>query len=665
MVTIGAVRRIEMRHIRQWVSAVGGGTINTDSATRLGTSEVRLLAAGALRSALLVALIAVAGDACRNGVAAAPVIYWFLMAALFLPLAYRMLQKDVSRLECIGSVTVAGLSTYVVKLMPDPRMFRMFDEYLHWVTAERIFTDQHLFGTNTLLPISPIYPGLEIITTAFSHLAGTSITTSALVILGCARVVSVAAIFLLIERLAGSHRIAAVAALAYMGNSSFLLFHAQFAYESLAIPLFVLVLFSFTFFSGQGSSEGRAALNVFQTPYLLIAFILFAALAVTHHVTSLMLTAVLFVLAGLEYMPRGSRSATPLTRRASLVLAIACSIFVLFWNYYSASPIYLYLMPMFDSGLQTIYKVLTFKTSGRVPFKGEDGSVQPLALRAIGLIKLLLICGCLAFAFLRLFFTTWAAQKDAMTGGRPFSWVAYDTSMVALVAGLAVLFPATVLLRLSDASWEMGHRLGAFVFIGVAPCIAYTAICIHDRARKTALAAVMATGVLTTCFIGGIITGAADQIVPSPYRVVADAHSLENTGIAAARWTRKWLGCSNRIGADRINRLLSATFGCQTVVTSLYDGIDISSLVHSEDLSEADLGLIRAAHLDYLLVDMRLSTARPLFGVYYERGEAREISVRPMDTHAVAKYSAANGVGRAFDNGIIYIYDLRGSRDVP
>jgi hypothetical protein len=323
------------------------------------------------------------------------------------------------------------------------------------------------------------------------------------------------------------------------------------------------------------------------------------------------------------------------------------------------------LMPMFESGLQTIYKVLTFKSSGRVPFKGEDGSVQPLALRAIGLLNLLLICGCLAFAFLRLFATTWTAQMWAKANKQPSSWIAYDNSMLALVAGLAALFPATVLLRLSDASWEMGHRLGAFVFIGVAPAIAFTALAIRDRWRSSFIASVTACAVLTTSFIGGIITGAADQIVPSPYRVVADAHSLENTGIGAAEWSRKWLGCGNRFGADRINRLLAATFGCQTVVTSLYDRIDISGLVYSEKLTENDLGTIRAAHLDFLMVDMRLSTARPLFGVYYERGEAREVSVRPLDTYAVGKYSASNGIGRVFDNGIIYIYDLKGGRDAP
>ena len=63
-----------------------------------------------------------------------------------------------------------------------------------------------------------------------------------MIVVGAARVLMMLALFLLYERACGDSRLAGVGALVYAANPGFLFFDAQFAYESLALPLAVFTL---------------------------------------------------------------------------------------------------------------------------------------------------------------------------------------------------------------------------------------------------------------------------------------------------------------------------------------------------------------------------------------------------------------------------------------
>jgi hypothetical protein len=108
-----------------------------------------------------------------------------------MPVAVRLLKVDVSRTERIGLVLVLGVALYCVKVLQSPTAFIQFDEFLHVRTAIDILEDGRLFGTNSLLPVSPRYPGLEIATTAIVNLTGLSIFLSGVILLLAARVVFV------------------------------------------------------------------------------------------------------------------------------------------------------------------------------------------------------------------------------------------------------------------------------------------------------------------------------------------------------------------------------------------------------------------------------------------------------------------------------------------
>ena len=63
-------------------------------------------------------------------------------------------------------VILLGLALYAVKVLHSPTGFTHFDEFLHWRSALDVVERQRLFVPNSLLPISPHYPGLEIVTLA-------------------------------------------------------------------------------------------------------------------------------------------------------------------------------------------------------------------------------------------------------------------------------------------------------------------------------------------------------------------------------------------------------------------------------------------------------------------------------------------------------------------
>jgi len=112
--------------------------------------------------------------------------------------------------------------------------------------------------------------------------------------MGCARLTLVAALFLLVDELVGSPRAAGVAVLVYAANPNFLYWDAQYAYESIALPLAILAVFFLARRKGQRPSR------------LAIVSSSAAALAVvpTHHITALALAAVLLGWAAAAWLSR-------------------------------------------------------------------------------------------------------------------------------------------------------------------------------------------------------------------------------------------------------------------------------------------------------------------------------------------------------------------------
>ena len=134
--------------------------------------------------------------------------------------------------------------------------------------------------------------------------------------------------------------------------------------------------------------------------------------------------------------------------------------------------------------------------------------------------------------------------------------------------------------------------------------------------------------------------------------------SIEPMAIETALWAREWLGPGNSFTADRINRLLLAGYGRQDVKVMIAQGVAPSRVFSEEKLSPDDRYALERSDIDFLLVDLRLTTSPPVLGFYFEpwdpdRGE-------PLSPTALLKFDDVAGVARIYDNGWIKIYDIRG-----
>ena len=167
----------------------------------------------------------------------APVLFWFGLLLIFVPIAGRVLMQGTHRRERLTLILLLGAALYGVKVLGSPSAFTYIDEYIHVRSTQDILRTQHLFAANPLLPTASYYPGLGTLTASLVDLTGLSVFTSGLIIIGVARVLISACVFLVAEKVTGSSRTAAGASVIYAANPMFLFWSASFSYENLALPL--------------------------------------------------------------------------------------------------------------------------------------------------------------------------------------------------------------------------------------------------------------------------------------------------------------------------------------------------------------------------------------------------------------------------------------------
>lgn len=608
---------------------------------------------------LALVLVAFGYSTARSGGELATLFYWLGLLGIFTPTAIRLAGTSASRHERIGLVVLAGLALYMVKVLHSPLDFTFHDEFLHWRTASDIYLSKRLFLENPILTVSPLYPGLEIITTAFAELSGLSIVDAGLVTVGAGRVVFMLALFLLFERVGRSAQIGGLATLLYMGNSNFLLFDSQFSYESLSLPLATAVL-CIALVEQQTHRFRAWQLLVIVAPIVM-------TIAMTHHLTGYALGG--FLLAWMLASPLirvGWRDTLTVGLTGALTQAA-----ILGWTRFTGNVAQGYLGPVVSGGLNEFFRLVVGTDGGRQLFQGATGQVSPVWERIIGLLSVAGIVALLPFGISQIVRTPLGNRRPqpgvaVMQATMLRAWHRNKGNAVALVfAVVALLYPVMLGLRLTTSGWEIANRSSEFIFWAVAYviCLGFLAL----RSRRVAEGVWRAAFVIwaTIIFLGGTIAGWPPWArLPGPYLVSADSRSVEPESIAAAEWAGLHLEAEGRIAADRINTLLLANYGHLWPVTHQHDRLYISPVYMSERLGGYELGLIRAVRLQYALVDQRLAQSLPRVGVYFEVGEpGSERYSAPPPLENLMKFDRLPNVSRLFDSGNIQIYDVEALND--
>jgi hypothetical protein len=365
--------------------------------------------------AIGVFLLTIAGTLSRKGSGWAIPLFWIALALIFSPPAARFISRNISRTEGVGLIIILSIGTYLANYLRSPILFRAFDEFLHWRTAYDIIQSGALFTPNSMLPISPFYPGLENVTAALVSLTGLSIMEAGAVILVTARLIMLLGLFLLFERLSGSVRTAGIGTLIYMGSSTFFSFDAQYGYESLALPLAIMVVFML-YRRGVHEKHWRPGWNI------LTAIAAFAVVA-THHVTTYMLVALLLVWACTDIFTHFREGIT----NNPLDLGFWTFALGVVWIATVATSTVGYLTPFINDSLNSFYGVLTGTSKARQLFVDSAGGSAISLDRVLAIASVLVLMGGLAIGLWH-----W--------------WLHYRKNAFAIVLMLvAVIYPALYL----------------------------------------------------------------------------------------------------------------------------------------------------------------------------------------------------------------------------
>lgn len=369
-------------------------------------------------------LVALADMAARASMHLAALVFWLGLLMLICPIAARLLSTAASGGERLGLVVLLGMGLYGVKMLHSPLYFTFVDELQHWPTAGDILSTSHLFHLNSVLPVSSLYPSLEIITEALSALGGLSIFASGVIVMAVARFMLALALFLYYRQIGGSARIAALGVMLYMANPNFIYFDAQFSYESLALPIAVLVLYALA------RREGAPANQMAGLAAVLVLGI--AMIVTTHHMTSYMLAAFAVLWAAIAALKGGVRAAVGPGGVAVLTIALALA-----WLCFVASLTISYLAPNFVDAMQQVVKLIARESGPRQLFHSStSGYVAPVWERIAGFGSIVCILVGLPFGWL----CVWR--------GRPCSAPVLAHALAALI------YPPTLFLRLTSGGAE-------------------------------------------------------------------------------------------------------------------------------------------------------------------------------------------------------------------
>lgn len=556
--------------------------------------------------------------------------FLFGLLLIFVPNLLRLLSSAPSRFERMYLLCGLGLTFYIIALMMSPLHISTFDEFLHWITADNILRTKHLFSENSLLPVSPYYPGLELVTNAISSLTGLNTFYSSIPLIAASRILTVLALFLFYEKITNSSRMAGIATAIYMANPHFIFFDVAYSYETIALPLAICVLYILARFENVGGEHRWI---------IFTSWIVVCALTFSHHMTDYVFNGLLLLWVVVSFF-----SATPRKARIHLitllifscVLAVACAFLV------QGNPVWGYLSSYFEIAFQELGRIITGSGSSRPLFTSTGAAPSPIWDRFLMLGSVAFVAFSLPFGLL----TLWRLHRR------------YTLPMMLGIFTLA--YPVAQAFRFTSLGSEIADRSAAFLFLAVAYVM--TVLITHfwpTRGLSKRTIALVA-GVISVILLGGVIldAGAGLTELPGPYAVGADNRSIEADGIDAALWSLAYLGPNNRLGTDRTDQMLMSTYGDQRIVTELDDNLDVSPLFASPQFDDADRALLSAGKIHYIVVDERLSTAVPVLGFYFVTDEPGAYQyTTPLSREALNKFDTVPQINRLFDNGNVVIYD--------
>jgi hypothetical protein len=610
-----------------------GATPIPTQATAHSVQRISFPAAYAVLVATSVLALALLDDAARTGTRGMATWFWISLLVMVIPAAVRLLGTNAGARERLGVLVLLGAGLYLAKVLHSPSEFTFSDELGTLRTTQDLNRTGHLLTANSIAKGFPLYPGVDLVVLALKQTSGLPLFTSALLVIGTVKLVLVVALFRLLELATRSARLAGIGVLIYLANPNFVFFDAQFAYESFALPLAIAALVLVGLALRDDDQRHRIALTG-------LGALVAVAVVPSHHITSYALAIILLLW---TIALRGGRQRWgQWTIWPVLVVLVATVAAIGTWLLIVGGATSGYLRPVLGAAVESAYDFITGSSGGKAPFHAAGSPTNSLLEQVFGFGSVLVLLLLLGLG-------VWRLRKH-----RP------PTALAAALTVIAMLYPVSLLLRLTQAGAETSNRASEFLFVGLAVVAGGVLASLASRGDGSASARshVLVGIVVGLVFAGGIVVGwPPSSRLPGPPLVEADPRSVESYGLAAARWAATHLPHGSRIVADRANALLMSAYGGVDPQIGAVDRLAVAALITSPRFDTTERRIVALGHIAYIVVDRRLTAELPAFGVYVDHDEPDAYNHhRPLPLAAITKFATQPGLVRIYDNGAVSIY---------
>ena len=589
----------------------------------LPVSVVPIIAATGL---LLVAAACTAGRLGHSGSPWVNRTYWLGHGLILGPIAAKLVGRRILTAgETVTLIIVLAVAEYLAWICYSPAAFTFVDELEHFRSTVNILQSGSLSSVNYLLPISPHYPGLEEVTSAFVSVTGLSVFTSGLIIVGVAHLLFVCVLYLLFREVSGSDRLAGVAMLCYASNPHFASFDSMFIYQTLALPFLGLVLLAAWRLAERDASGRRVS-------WLGFALIAIATMVVTHHVTSYVLAATLFVITLAALVTRDWTTAAWAAVLAGVSAAAAVS-----WLVFAAPQTWAYLQPFANATLHSLQALFAGGHSA-----APSTSVGPLGNQMLSAGTVLIVSAIVPVGW----WHVWRTYRNQ-------PWV-----MAMAILSASWYVTVAVRFTVADGS-ELAGRAATFTYV---PTALMAALAIGHLAGMAVrwlarIIALLAPAVVLMFIFNGLANGWPPywERLPGRHQVAGAEQSVGPEEIAAAQWTLATLGPGNRFATDTGSYSVLGTYGDQLPLPK------VAYLYTSSSFTPSDALQAQAQALRYIWVDQQLSQSLPASGKYFPVDPSVGKYTHPLPEADLNKFNRVRGITRIYDAGNIVIYELAGS----
>lgn len=547
-------------------------------------------------------------------------LLWIGQLTLFVPVLIRLLQRDCSAREAFFGATALTIGSYLVKVCYSPVMFRFPDELQHQRTLEDILATGGVGTRNPALPISPSYPGLELVTSSVVQLTSLPLFPAALVLVGVSHLALGWALFHLVRSLGGSARVAGLAVLVYATQPHYQHFDSMFIYQALGLTFCALALWCLI--RANDADSGRPRL------WLLLAVLFAAAVVPTHHISTYMLLGLLLLALLVQLVLRQGRVA-----KQTLLVLVSTALATGTWIMLVGTTTATYFEPAAQQLADSVLGLVNPGQPGRAAPPPQIGSMLDRYLSYAGVVLTALGVG-------------WGILQLRRTE-RSRPWV-----FVMVIAALSFFFAVGVRVVASDGA-ELYGRAVSFIFIPVAFVIA---VVLRRMLRWRATGMIAAGAALTVVWLGGLSSGwpPSWQRVPTGYLPGAYESSIDSVGIDASTWVGERLPHYGWYWAtDLFNTNLVASIGRQIPTRT------VSELFQAPTVTKADRRFMNKRDIRYILSDLRLTRDLPAAGSYFPADPNAFRYTTPMTAAQLRKFDRIPSASRVYDNGSIAIYDVQ------